>query len=536
MKKIILSLLFFVTFQIQAQDSLMVHKVSAQASVSNITLYRYEAMIEHTTVLKVLPGLNEIVFTNLPEHIDFNSLRGKVIGEGKLERIFGEHQLTQMPYEPRLSLEQERDKIKLYLGTLEDQMLIINNEKRLLLLCQNMMPRMISEQAGYNVDSKKEEEWYNAMNILEMRSLDNDKKRRATQLKINNAKEKLYTINGSIAQYKIPTRTTRSLVTLKIKAPKATSLKVQMQYTSEAAFWTPSYEVRSSSQNSKIQLIYRAKVIQNSGYDWDNVALTFSSANPRLVVQPPELRSFWIGVRPQKRTQEPISRYDLMAREIPKTELSVGTTKSSIERLYKMKDLVTIKAGNQSIHITLFDAELPAQIINECYPFIAPQVNSKFLFVNSLDFPLLPGVAMVYRDGGLIGNSVIHYTAVNEIGTISTGQLAQIRVSYQQMGLLVKQTGLFKQNKTEISSRRITLKNDGEHESKFKVIERLPVSEYDNVTVELIESCIKDQYEGTTPGYKHDPRTGRVAWDITLNPGDHKELYFTWSITQKNKQ
>ena len=48
------------------------------------------------------------------------------------------------------------------------------------------------------------------------------------------------------------------------------------------AGWIPVYDVRSDDINGPVELSYKAKVYQNTGYDWDKVMLHLNTGNPTV--------------------------------------------------------------------------------------------------------------------------------------------------------------------------------------------------------------------------------------------------------------
>lgn len=76
--------------------------------------------------------------------------------------------------------------------------------------------------------------------------------------------------------------------------------------------WTPLYDLRATAnpagkeRSPSVQLSYRASIMQDTGEDWNNVALVLSTASPRAVTSIPNLK----GQRIQQH-REPARSYSL---------------------------------------------------------------------------------------------------------------------------------------------------------------------------------------------------------------------------------
>src|SRR5262249_50681247 len=60
--------------------------------------------------------------------------------------------------------------------------------------------------------------------------------------------------------------------------------------------WQPFYDLRVPADRSKVELTYRARIRQQSGEDWNDVAVALSTAQPQKGAQGPEPEAVWIGI------------------------------------------------------------------------------------------------------------------------------------------------------------------------------------------------------------------------------------------------
>ena len=85
-----------------------------------------------------------------------------------------------------------------------------------------------------------------------------------------------------------------------VETERALTADFRLTYLVDSAGWTPEYDVRLDNLSEPLDLRYRAKVYQQSGEDWQNVALTLSTGEPRVTAVAPELITWRVrdGQRP----------------------------------------------------------------------------------------------------------------------------------------------------------------------------------------------------------------------------------------------
>lgn len=81
-------------------------------------------------------------------------------------------------------------------------------------------------------------------------------------------------------------------ISLRLDAPKACNGEFSFDYYVSGAGWLPLYEIRVSDLASPMTVVQRARVFQNTGEAWENVALTLSSSRPSEGNVAPVLRRY----------------------------------------------------------------------------------------------------------------------------------------------------------------------------------------------------------------------------------------------------
>ncbi|HEX5753751.1 MAG TPA: mucoidy inhibitor MuiA family protein [Archangium sp.] len=75
------------------------------------------------------------------------------------------------------------------------------------------------------------------------------------------------------------------------------SATVTLTYVTSNARWYPAYELRLEPESNRVQVAFSGRVSQESGEDWEDAALTLSTALPATATTAPELATWKIGQR-----------------------------------------------------------------------------------------------------------------------------------------------------------------------------------------------------------------------------------------------
>ena len=129
-------------------------------------------------------------------------------------------------------------------------------------------------------------------------------------------------------------------------------------------------------QQNKLAVTQAAYVQQNSGENWDNVALTLSTLQPSAAVEPPALSSWWIDY------QRPIPRNTLMksAESVadaampemmaaaPVAEQRAMVVDSGYHVSYQIPDKININSSEEKQRVVLQQQQWPVNLSLQAVP------------------------------------------------------------------------------------------------------------------------------------------------------------------------
>jgi TonB-dependent SusC/RagA subfamily outer membrane receptor len=82
---------------------------------------------------------------------------------------------------------------------------------------------------------------------------------------------------------------------LQLFSPVAGSYDFTVTYLTAGAFWNPAYDIRVDNISKPVALSYKARLVQTTGIDWQQVKLTLATSIPGQHSNAPEFKSWFLG-------------------------------------------------------------------------------------------------------------------------------------------------------------------------------------------------------------------------------------------------
>ena len=278
MRTLLLSLFLSLSLlPLNALDSLELN-----STLTEVTVFKQGAQLQRIANQRIPAGRSVLIFPGLSPRLDPNSIQLKASGDFTILSVA--HQLDYFdPIEnsPELdSLESRQELLQQLIQ--EDQLLLRIGQEEEAILKANRNFR--GSDRGLEPDALQANVAYHRERITAIRTEAMQVSRR-----IATYREELGQIVGRIQQISAQNGeyTTKALV--KIDNPRPQTVDFELSYLVADASWLPSYDIRVDDVEQPIELVYRAKISQQSGEDWDNVELTLSTGDPSRSAIAPEL-------------------------------------------------------------------------------------------------------------------------------------------------------------------------------------------------------------------------------------------------------
>ena len=275
-----------------------------------------------------------------------------------------------------------------------------------------------------------------------------------------------------------------------------------------------------------VLFISQAVLWQNTGEAWENAELTLSTAKPSLgldVILPDE-----DILKLREKTREERKRIKVQERDEVIQSTGIGGNKleepplpsdGGDTQLYRVPEKVNIPPNGRPFLIKLCEFEMEAETALTAVPELNTNVFLISQVKNPQAGPILAGPLSLHRKDTFIGTGQLNFVGSNEPFHIWWGSEDYLRIN-RYVDRTEEDASLFQSRKVYYT---ITLhvRNLSGEEASFRIQERIPVSELEQVKVKVQELPAKAD--------KPD-KNGFIYIPVTLEPREEKKLDLSYML------
>lgn len=314
-------------------------------------------------------------------------------------------------------------------------------------------------------------------------------------------------------------------VEIEVTVEKAGEHVITVDYMVPCALWRPIHRATLGEKTVKVEC--EAAVWQATGEDWSEVQLSFSTARSTQRSEPPVMSEDRLHI--QKRVDRKVDvaiREQTIAttgesQEPEETPELPGVDDGGETRLLGAARRATILSNGRMVRVPIFTFDAPAEIDRISRPERGATVHLRSRQENASKFPILAGPVDLLRGSGYVGRGQVLFIAPGEKFAFGWGAEDALRVKRETYDRrdTTRLTG------KQIITRTVTdyLSNLGEVLASFTLEERVPVSEIEQVSIEI------DAKETRPPATPNDQ--GIVTWKIDLAAHGTQEVKLVYRIT-----
>lgn len=304
------------------------------------------------------------------------------------------------------------------------------------------------------------------------------------------------------------------------------------QYVGNAS-WQPVYDLNLTRDGGdKLVLDRSVLVTQYTGEDWDGVALTLSSSRPAEQAAPsqlwPELRSIGPEVDEEDLMRKSLGGADMAMLPAPVAEaapvVAAGMAYEGDTVVYHYPEAVTVATGAENLRLALDSLEFAPVVEAVAVPRLDSTAFVVARFTNASEEPLLPGQAMLFREGVLVGSTWLDVIAPGVETDLGFGALETLRVKREMPKRAGGETGVFTSSNQQSESAVITVENTGAEAWPVRILDQVPYSEQDDLEIEV--SASPDPTETDVDGQR-----GILAWEFDLPAGGKQTITLEQTLT-----
>lgn len=507
-------------------------------TIKEVTIYRSGAKITSVARVSIPAGKSEVFFDNLSPYFNAQSLQVKLSGGVTLNAaVFQKKTPAPVPESPRI--QKIRDSILL----LNDQVWSLNLE----IFVYDKEEAIITHSANL-IGTTPNGQTEPRLSVSELRELADFYRTRMLNLKklvqtdkiaLRTLNEKIQQLNTELQSLYPNTANQTGEIVLKVESSTAQTVEIACTYLVQNAYWTPLYDLRSEGLDQPLKLVYKANVINNTGFDWKNVKVALSSAMPLVNNNRPILYPVFVDFRVQRvDVEETATMRDNMMRSnvyqmkeaapsMPGAEISDKltdiTTEETQEEFLSTFDIAKaqdIAADGQSNIITVEEKEMAAIYQYHAVPKVEPAV---FLLAKIIDYGkynLLPGTANIFFRETYVGQTTVNPNITSDTLLLSLGRDDQITIKRVQPKDFTERKKVLSNSIKEVYAFEITVKNNKTVPINIEFIDQVPISKQETIEVELLD---KD-------GAEYVPTYGKLTWKLDIKPGQNKKVKFSYSM------
>ncbi len=518
-----------------------------QSRIEDVTLYGGSALVHRTTKV---PGTGSFVVTGLPLTMDKDNVRVRCVGG---DVISVEVRDRQQPTAPSERLELLRAKLKASSREVQaahDDVAVLE-----------AMLSHLKELAGLDakdyradLDAKKGDtaSWSQSLAFLQAKLLENTKALRDARWKLEELELAHKAIEAEIGSLSRGGNVTVRDILVDVESNG--QAVVDLEYMVSGTGWQPYYDLRASSDLASVELGYRARIWQQTGEDWNDVAVALSTAEPQRGAQGPEPVPQWIGLAEVRASS------GILSSPAPGRE-------TAAEKAYDRKDLADASSDknaepkrvfatvqNQGLSVrfalarreTIESRELPTTVLvgraslaitaeRHCTPALDTSVWLRGKAKNTSEWTLLPGQASVFLGADYLGLAQLDAVQVGQEFTLHLGADPMLTVKRTQTEDMSKGPGFLSSRAEKIEGWRVHFENHGAvtkaQDGSVEVIVRevLPRSNDERIDVEL-SKC--EPKESKDERWKQDlSEKGIHTWVLRVPKDSSTDLVWQATIT-----
>lgn len=296
------------------------------------------------------------------------------------------------------------------------------------------------------------------------------------------------------------------------------------------ASWRPFYDLNLTRDGGDALALGRSVLVtQYSGEDWSNVALTLSSSTPSQQAAPSAL---WPDLRRIEPEGEDLARKSMAASDeaMPEVVMEAApapiTAAAAVEGdtvVYIYPAPVTVASGAEDLRLALDTLGFTPVVKAVAVPRMDRTAFVMASFTNASDEPLLPGEAMLFREGVLVGTTWLDMIAPGVETDVAFGALETLRIKREMPRAAEGETGVFTTSNERSESAVITVENTGDEAWPLRLLDQVPYTEQDDLEVSVNATPAPSEVDV-------DGQRGILGWDFDLAAGAKQTITLEHSL------
>ena len=522
-------------------------ELDARSAIDAVTVYPDGATVTRLISVDLPQGDTTLIARDFPPGLDASSLR--VEGEASASVVIGaidarapraERPATAPALEKRIeALKDER-------AVLDDKIAAETTHKRFAQRFATETPFGLGEKG----EARPIADWRGAFRAVAEEIAAADEVIRQARLKQREIDRALAVLDAELSAN--PAR--KMEVRLDLAASAGTRAVFRVSYTVRGARWAPLYDARldtgTRERKPALELVRRAEILQQTGEDWSDVALSVSTVRTAKGGSAPELRPLIVRYPdpPQQVTTRPraiqdrigaTSSYNTASQAEADQPLAPGAPQlasvlaaerqatietGGYQAVFRIPGRITVATNEGAKSFRIATGAIAPELLVRATPALDETAYLEAAFKQAEEAPLLPGRVALYRDGIFVGRGLMALTPKDETARLGFGADDKVKVARATVRKIEGSAGIITSARTDEREYKITVRSGHDRPIKVVVEDQMPTTEVADIQVELLPL--------TTPPTERDSRDRRgvLAWAFDAAPGEAKDIKLGWRM------
>ena len=427
-----LSLALLSSIAASAQDKVAAGELIAPPAVSSVLVYADRAIVSRTFFADLEAGESRIVFDDLPEKTEANSLQVKGSGKAVLQdTIFRTKFYAQFPDEKIQALATARQNADSQIQDRDDAIKRSNGEKGVI---DKIIAKVTAQTEGQATELSPDK-WAAMAKFYRDRLAALDEEIRVAEADIRALSLDRDKIDRELGQLQGGGQRKKNQAVVILSLPEASKVALTLSYLVYGPSWQPIYDLRVDTSAKRLELSYNANVIQSTGEDWTNVDLALSTARPEIGGTQPDLAPWYLSLydnRPAAKSAAsgqaapaPAAMSQMFAEDAEKATVApaaqpdiaaanAAVTTGAVAVTFDISGRASIASDNTNHRVSIMTKGFAADFRYSAAPKLSAHAYLKAKVTNETDFPFLPGATKVFLDGNFVSTSSMGLVAPSE--------------------------------------------------------------------------------------------------------------------------
>jgi len=523
------------------------------SKITETVLFSNEALIAREASAKVGKGLNTLAIELKEYMVDKDSVQAKVMGYGEVYSVqLKDVQMREMPQDAVIAVRKKIEDLENQRRELADAAGVIQ-KKELFLgaiidFAKVQVPQDIKTQfpSVENLDK--------ALSFLDAQYGAVNKGKLALDLKLKELDKEIDAAKRELADIAGPGNKRTQVIEILFNADKDQEIKIEATYLAYYAAWQPQYKVNVSADLKQISMVMFATITQKTGEDWKDVRVVLSNVIPLKGAELPGLLSWTVDIqRPEPpaprrsggamfkmamASRAPMEEAAEMSADgmgggiggpppVPEAEFTGAVAKElPLAFEYQFPQPLDMASQEKETMLPVFTKNITG---NFFYYAVPKESSLTFLVCRAQsDKEVLSAPLNVYFAGRYVGKTFLSEKKPGQDFDLNLGADREVIIKRETLKDKLKETTFFGKVERGTIVRelqfKITVENLKSKAIAIKVLDNIPVSKTDKVTV----SDVKLMPEPAQKDYRD--QAGVMLWDLTLNPKEKKEITIEFTV------